>query len=135
MAKTTIDNLNKLIVDELEIYRAEVTEGIKKKNDECMKQFVKDTKKDAPKGKRKKFYKHIAYKTIVDTPNKKVNLWYVKDPEYRLTHLIKNGHQKRTGGRSKPPPKTKAQDFITNNYEKMERNYEEGVKEVIQNGY
>lgn len=124
-----LDSLSKAITKELELYGAEITEGIKKKNDECMKQFVKDTKKDAPKGKRKKFYKHIKSKTTVDTPNKKVNLWYVKDPEYRLTHLIKNGHAKRNGGR------TKAQDFITDNYEKMERDYEKGVKEVIQNGH
>lgn len=124
-----LDNLSKAITEELKLYGAEVTEGIKKKNDECMKQFVKDTKSDAPKGRRKKFYKHISSKTTVNTPNKKVNTWYVKDPEYRLTHLIKNGHAKRNGGR------TKAQDFITNNYEKMERNFEEGVKEVIQNGY
>lgn len=124
-----LDNLSKAITEELKLYGAEVTEGIKKKNDECMKQFVKDTKNDAPKGRRKKFYKHISSKTTVNTPNKKVNTWYVKDPEYRLTHLIKNGHAKRNGGR------TKAQDFITNNYEKMEKNFEEGVKEVIQNGY
>ena len=80
MAKTIkLDNLSKAISKELEIYGAEVTEGIKNKNDECMKQFVKDTKKDAPKGKRKKFFKHITSKTVVNTPNKKVNLWYVKD--------------------------------------------------------
>lgn len=130
MAKNIkLDTLSKAIADELKLYGAEVTEGIKKKNDECMKQFVKDTKKDAPQGKRKKFYKHITSKTTVNKPNRKVNTWYVKDPEYRLTHLIKNGHAKRNGGR------TKAQDFITNNYEKMERDYEEGVKEVIQNGH
>ena len=130
MAKSIkLENLSKVILEELELYGAEVTEGIKKKNDECMKQFVKDTKKDAPKGRREKFYKHITSKTVVDTPNKKVNRWYVKDPEYRLTHLIKNGHATRKGTR------TKAQDFITDNYEKMERNYEEGVREVIQNGH
>lgn len=124
-----LDNLSTVISEELKLYGAEVTEGIKKKNDECMKQFVKDTKKDAPQGRREKFYKHITSKTTVDTPNKRVNAWYVKDPEYRLTHLIKNGHAKRNGGR------TKAQDFITDNYKKMERNYEEGVKEVVQNGH
>lgn len=130
MAKSIkLENLSKAISEELGLYGAEVTEGIKKKNDECMQQFVKDTKNDAPKGRREKFYKHITSKTVVDTPNKKVNRWYVKDPEYRLTHLIKNGHATRKGTR------TKAQDFITDNYEKMEKNYEEGVKEVIKNGH
>lgn len=122
------DNLSKAIADELKLYSSEVTEAVKRKNDECMKQFVKSTKEDAPKGKRKRFYKHITSKTTVETTNKKVNTWYVKDPEYRLTHLLKNGHATRSGGR------TKAQDFITNNYTKMEKDYENGIKEAIQNG-
>lgn len=116
------------ISDELKIYSAEVTEGIKKANDETMKEFVEDTKQDAPKGARPKYYKNITSKTTFESPNKKVNTWYVKDPEYRLTHLIAFGHATRNGGRAE------AQDFLTPNYEKLEKNFDERIKEVIQNG-
>ena len=134
MAKklTSLNNLSSAIYDELSLYSAEVVAGMKRVNDECMKEFVSDTKRDAPKSKSKRrgtFAKNITSKTTLDTPNKKVNTWYVKNPEYRLAHLLKNGHAKRNGGR------TKAQDFITPNYEKLERNYEEGIKEVITNGH
>lgn len=126
------EQISKAISNELQIYSSSVTDGMKKVNDECMKEFVSDTKKDSPRSKTKRsgtFAKNITSKTTLETPNKKVNTWYVKDPEYRLTHLIKNGHAKRNGGR------TKAQDFITPNYNKLEENFEEGIKEVIKRGY
>lgn len=127
-----IDNLSKAIKDELKVYSSSVVAGMKKANDECMKEFVSDTKRDAPKSKTKRsgtFAKNITSKSTLDTPNRKVNTWYVKNPEYRLTHLIKNGHATRNGGR------TKAQDFITPNYDKLEKKFEEEVKGVISRGY
>lgn len=127
-----IEQISKAISNELKVYSTSVTEGMKKVNDECMKEFVSDTKREAPRSKTKRsgtFAKNITSKTTLETPNKKVNTWYVKDPEYRLTHLIKNGHATRKGGR------TKAQDFITPNYNKLEENFEEGIKEVIERGY
>lgn len=127
-----IDGLSKVINDELKLYSSSVVKGMKKINDECMEEFVSDTKRDAPRSKTKrsgKFAKNITSKTTLDTPNRKVNTWYVKNPEYRLTHLIKNGHATRNGGR------TKAQDFITPNYNKLEVKFEEGIKEVIERGY
>lgn len=126
------EQISKAISNELKIYSTSVTEGMKKVNDECMKEFVSDTKKAAPRSNTKRsgtYAKNITSKTTLETPNKKVNTWYVKDPEYRLTHLIKNGHAKRNGGR------TKSQDFITPNYNKLEENFEEGIKEVINRGY
>lgn len=134
MAKklTSLEKLSTAITDELKLYSASVVEGMKKVNDECMKEFVSDTKRDAPQSKtsrRGTFMKNITSKTTLDTPNKKVNTWFVKNPEYRLTHLLKNGHATRNGGR------VKAQDFITPNFEKLEKNFEEGIKEVIKRGY
>ena len=129
---TSIDRLSTAINDELKLYSSSVVKGMKKVNDECMKEFVSDTKTDAPRSNMKRrgtFAKNITSKTTLDTPNRKVNTWYVKDPEYRLTHLIKNGHAKRNGGR------TRAQDFITPNYNKLEEHFEEGIKEVIEHGY
>lgn len=123
------DRLSEEINNELKLYSSEIVVGMKKANDKCMKEFVEDTKRDAPRGHRQKYYKNITSKTTLDTPNRKVNIWYVKDPEYRLTHLIKNGHVTRKGNR------TKKNDFIDKNYEKMEKNFEKEVKEVIQNGH
>lgn len=133
MAKrTSVEQISKAISNELKIYSSSVTKGMKKVNDECMEEFVSDTKGDAPRSNTRRsgtFAKNITSKTTLETPNRKVNTWYVKNPEYRLTHLIKNGHAKRNGGR------TKAQDFITPNYNKLEKNFEEGIKEVIKRGY
>lgn len=131
MAKFISTNkISQAISNELKIYSADVTEGIKKANDETMKEFVDDTKRDAPRGARKKhYYNFISSQTTFESPNKKVNTWYVKDPEYRLTHLIAFGHATRNGGR------TKAQDFLTNNYNNLEKNFEERVEEVIKNGH
>lgn len=134
MAKrTSVEQISKAISNELKIYSSSVTEGMKKVNDECMKEFVSDTKRDAPRSNLKRrgtYAKNITSKTTFETPNRKVNTWYVKDPEYRLTHLLKNGHHTRKGGRE-----TKAQDFITPNYNKLEETFEEGIKEVIKRGY
>lgn len=125
-----IERISEEINNELKLYSSNVVEGMKKVNDKCMKEFVKDTKKDAPVGNREKhYYQHITSKTTLDTPNRKVNTWYVKDPEYRLTHLLKNGHATKKGGR------TKAKDFITPNFEKLEKDFENGIKEVIKNEY
>ena len=133
MAKhTSIEQISKVISNELKVYSTSVTNGMKRVNDECMKEFVSDTNKEAPRSKTKRsgtYAKNITSKTTLETPNKKVNTWYVKNPEYRLTHLLKNGHAKRNGGR------TKAQDFITPNYNKLEEKFEEGIKEVISRGY
>ena len=121
-----IDGLSKAINDELKLYSSSVVTGMKKVNDECMKEFVSDTKRDAPRSNTKRSGK---YAKNITSKNRKVNTWYVKNPEYRLTHLLKNGHATRNGGR------TKAQDFITPNYNKLEVKFEEGIKEVIERGY
>lgn len=129
MRRVNVDNISDAIMEELTLYRKEVDKGLKKVIDECSEEFVENTKSDTPKGRRKKFYKYISKKNVVDEPHKYTNLWFVKDPEYRLTHLIKNGHSTRSGGR------TKANDFITPNYEKMEKKLGKEMEEVIKRGY
>ena len=45
---------------------------------------------------------------------------YVKDPHYRLTHLLENGHALRTGGRTRRFPHfADGQAFVDENGEKI----------------
>lgn len=129
--RISIDGLSDAIKNELENYKKEVIDGVKKATYNAADEFTKLTKKDAPKSntkRRGKFARNIAFKKTYDSTTGAAYTWYVKDPEYRLTHLLKNGHATRKGGR------TKAQDFITNNYNKVEEKYIEEVEEVIKNG-
>lgn len=128
--------LSKVISDELKLFSSDVVEGMKYVNDECTKKFVKNTRKDAPRGHRKsgQYYSHIASKTTINTPNEKVNVWYVRSPEYRLTHLLKDGHKIKNKTNGKVYGRTKGNDFLEKNYDILEKEYLEGVKEVIENG-
>lgn len=127
--------LNKAISDELKLFSSDVIEGMKHVNDECTKKFVKNTRKDAPHGHRKgHYYTHITSKTTVDTPNEKVNMWYVRSPEHHLTHLLKDGHNIKNKPNGRIYGKTKGNNFLEKNYAILEKEYLEGVKEVIENG-
>ena len=124
MESISIDNLDRAIKERLEEYSNTLKDDVKEITHQVSKEFKENTKKDAPRGNRQKFYRHIDVRQN-ETLDGAVDTWYVKDPEYRLTHLIKNGHQKVNGGR------TKSNDFIDRNYEKAEKDFEEKLVEVI----
>lgn len=128
MPKIKLEQLSDTIIQELNIYHENIDKEIKSTISKQSSEFVKNTRRDAPRGKRQKFYKNITKKNLLNSPHSYTDLWYVKDPEYRLTHLIKNGHAKRNGGR------TKANDFINKNYNDMEKKLETEIKEVIERG-
>lgn len=103
---------------------------------ESMKQLVKETKATAPKGRRKGQYrKNITadYSSLNRRANRlsgmKVSAtWYVKAPDYRLTHLLVHGHATKDGGR------TNANPFLQNAVDKVIPEYESKVQEAIRNG-
>ena len=100
MVNVDIDHLAEAINRELTIYSTEVTDTIKKGTKEHMNDLVKKTKATAPVGKRKKHYRdNITSKKVEENRNGVTYVWYVKGPDYRLSHLLEKGHATKKGGR------------------------------------
>jgi hypothetical protein len=124
-----IDQLNDAIINSLEEYNKEAVEGIKKVTKQAMNELVRDTKNTAPVGNRSRHYKdNITSKTLSESNDGISKLWYVKGSDYRLTHLLNNGHALRDGGRY---PGT---NFLGKAVDKIVPNYLTKIEEVLKNG-
>lgn len=126
---TPIDQLSDAINRELTIYSEHIIEGVKEQAKISMKELVRQTKATAPVGKRKRHYKNsITSKKTAENDRSVTYTWYVKGPNYRLSHLLENGHALRNGGR------TTGTHFIQNASEPILEQYIEAIEEVIRNG-
>ena len=95
-----VDELNAAIMESLENYNQAAIKGLKKTTTRAMKDLVANTKATAPVGKRSKHYRDsITSRTESETQYGISKLWYVKGSDYRLSHLLNNGHALRDGGR------------------------------------
>lgn len=130
MSKTIgIDQLNEAINEELTLYSQNVIDGIKKEAKNSMSRLVKDTKATAPVGKRKKHYRDsIKGKKVAENNRGVTYVWYVAGSDYRLSHLLENGHALRDGGR------TTGTHFIQKASDPIIEQYLKAVEEVIKNG-
>lgn len=123
-----IEDLADTIGKELEIYDRDITQKIKRQAVKSIKQCVETTKLTAPVGKRAKHYRDdIAWRTLEDTYRKTVVQWYVKAPNYRLSHLLNNGHATKNGGR------VEGTNFITRAHDETVRDYEKEIEDIIKN--
>lgn len=123
------EQLGEAIERELTLYSKEITQNIKVKSKKAISQLVKKTKATAPVGKRYKHYRDsITSKKLREDANGAAYLWYVKDPDYRLSHLLNNGHQLRDGGRYQ------GTQFITHAHDKIVEEYLQEVEDIIRNG-
>lgn len=129
MANVSIDQLADAIEEELTIYSRDVTDKLKKQAKKSMTELVKTTKATAPVGKRQKHYRdNITSKKESENPRGINYLWYVKGSDYRLSHLLNNGHALRTGGR------VEGTNFIGNATEKILSEYVQAVEDICRNG-
>ena len=127
--KVSIDGLADAVERELKLYDKNVMEGIRKLTDKSMTQLVEETKETAPVGHRKKHYRNsITSRTSKQTAREYEKQWYVKGSDYRLSHLLNNGHALRDGGRY---PGTQ---FITKASVSIISDYEAAIEEVLKNG-
>lgn len=121
-------NLGSAIVAELTVYHQDITEKVNELTEKAAKDLVKKTKATAPRGHRGSFRRNIASKELEKGRNGSIHAWYVKDPDYRLTHLLVHGHETRDGGR------TRADPFLVNALGEVLPDYEKSVEEAIKNG-
>jgi hypothetical protein len=122
------------IAEELNNYRREVVDkAVMVETKKSMKTLVKQTKATAPVGKRTKHYKDNIASKVQNKKNATYGasyseVWYVKGADYRLSHLLNNGHALRDGGRYE------GTKFITKATEEVETAYLENLKKAIENG-
>lgn len=127
--KTGIDGIEAAIHGELQLYNTDIVKGIRRATDKAMRDLVKQTKGTAPVGTRSRHYKDsITSKTTKDSMYAYEKTWYVNGSDYRLSHLLNNGHALRNGGRYA------GTKFITKASVSIISDYIIRVEEVLQNG-
>ena len=127
--------LGSALEHQLELYAQDVQEGIIQATESSMRKLVRVTKATAPTGRRHgQFKKNITadyqeLRRVKKFRGRTIRAtWYVKAPDYRLTHLIVHGHATKDGGR------TRANPFLQNALDSVLPEYERGVEEVLKNG-
>ena len=123
----SLDDLDKEIADRLNSYRSDVAAKIKKLTQQEVKRLVKLTRQRAPV-RTGSFKKQIASVVEDNGVVGSKGTWYVKAPDYRLTHLLVHGHQLRQGGRTRP------NDFLEKSVEEVEKSYIEGIEKAVREG-
>ena len=124
-----IDELTSAIDEVLTEYKKDVVSGIKKTTKQAMNDLVKNSKATAPVGNRSKHYRDsISSKTLREDDQGLVKVWYVQGSDYRLTHLLNNGHALRNGGRY---PGT---NFLGKVVDVILPWYIQKIEEVLKNG-
>lgn len=123
----TPDKLVDAVQQELTIYHEDVNEKLREATRQSMAELVRLTRATAPEGARGSYKRHIAgdFRGLAKKGRHVSATWYVKAPDYRLTHLLVHGHEKKNGGR------TKANPFLSNALDTVLPKYEEAVKEAV----
>ncbi|MCH3961258.1 MAG: hypothetical protein LKF53_02715 [Solobacterium sp.] len=123
------DEFMKLMGGQEPLVRKIASEEAKKSAQNLVDETKSAAPREAKNSKRSgKYAKHIAMKEISTNPLEVGWQWYVKAPDYRLTHLLINGHMTRNGHM------TKKEDFLTEPTKKNEEEFYKNMKERIEKG-
>lgn len=126
MANTIrLEDLGAAIEQELTLYSEQVQEGVEAAAASAIKKLVKQTRATAPVGARGSFKKTITSTKKKRGPREVTQIWHVKGPDARLTHLLVHGHATKDGGR------TKADPFLQNALNEVLPEYEREIEEAI----
>lgn len=117
--------LSDALQEALEEYREDLVDRVNEASEKAVKDLAKRTRATAP-AMSGDYRKRISSKRSKQHKHGSTYVWYVKDPDYRLTHLLVHGHATRNGGR------TKADPFLANALADVLPAYEEEIKEAIQ---
>lgn len=129
MAKTIKpQDLGAAIEEELTTYHENVLERINALGEAAVKKLAQLTKSTAPIGARGSFRRSITSGVVRQGKRGNTYAWYVKAPDYRLTHLLVHGHATKNGGRTKGDP------FLQNAVDQVLPEYERDVEEAVKNG-
>lgn len=124
----SVEGLADEIIDHLRIYGEEIQEGIRAEAKKSMQELVKATKATAPVGSRQKHYRDSIKSKAYHSTRESRYIWYVDGPDYRLSHLLENGHALRNGER------TEGTHFIQKATDPIIAKYLEAVEDIIENG-
>lgn len=113
---------------DLSLYSESVLHAAEDAAADAAKKLVRLTRATAPVGRRGKYKTKISQMEISHGRFSRGRVWYVRAPDYRLTHLLVKGHAKKNGGR------TKANPFLQNALAEVLPEYEKKVEEAIKNG-
>ena len=124
--------LSYAIMDILGEYSDDISKGVYNAGRRNIQDLKERTQATAPIGRRgfgRHYRDSIACKSQKDRLGNSLHTWYVKAPNYRLTHLLVFGHETR-----KPGKRTKENPFLHNAWDVVQKQYEEDVEKVIRNG-
>jgi hypothetical protein len=129
---TNIDDLANEITNSLQGYTQSITDNVKKGVDKVSEEVNTEIKDHVnfkqPTGK---YVKAFRIKTTFEDRYNKRNTWHVTNGQYRLTHLLENGHALRQGGRTRAYPHIKYGEELAQR--RMEEVAIEGIENA--NGY
>lgn len=116
--------LGSAISDLLGVYHEDIVERLNAAGVRAIKKLVAVTRRTAPR-ESGRYAKSITHKAVVKVGGCKTFIWGAKDPEYRKTHLLVNGHLGPDGRRVPGNP------FLEKALDTVLPEYEADVEEVL----